>query len=320
MRFVPLAFLASLGLIGLSLMLPAAEQPGESSQRGKAEAAFKAGNFKDAYEAYRKLTLDPSADRLKVSEDLNAGILCLAQLGRGDEIDEFREAAIAAHKDNWRLLQKAASTYIDSDHQGFIVAGKFYRGGRRGGDGKYVNALQRDRVRALQLMEQGLPLALKDDDRPAVSAFHLEFARILLGGNGNSDAWRLQVLTDISQLPDYEEGYFWRGGQSRGAPVDAGGKPVLHLVPSSYEAAQTDGERWRWMLSQAIEVHPSRRNEVELIFADFLHGQFGVQTMAVGSWFRGASDDDDTKKDESGTYALHTLTDDETIARLATGI
>ena len=29
---------------------------------------------------------------------------------------------------------------------------------------------------------------------------------------------------------------------------------------------------------------------------------------------------DDSKKDESGTYALHTLTDDETIARLATGI
>src|SRR4029078_11633701 len=30
--------------------------------------------------------------------------------------------------------------------------------------------------------------------------------------------------------------------------------------------------------------------------------------------------EDDTKKDESGTYALHNLGEDETIARLATGI
>ena len=49
--------------------------------------------------------------------------------------------------------------------------------------------------------------------------------------------------------------------------------------------------------------------------------QFGVQTMAYyGRFFCGQDEDDDTKKNESGTYALHTLSDDETIARLATGI
>ncbi len=59
--------------------------------------------------------------------------------------------------------------------------------------------------------------------------------------------------------------------------------------------------------------------------AQFLLSQFGVQTMAeYGNFFSAQDEADDgkdgDKKDESGTYALHTLKEDETIARLATGI
>ncbi len=57
-----------------------------------------------------------------------------------------------------------------------------------------------------------------------------------------------------------------------------------------------------------------------MLFADFLRDQFDVQTMAEYGWFFGRQATDDTKKNESGTYALHTLGEDETIARLATGI
>ncbi|MSR58152.1 MAG: alpha-2-macroglobulin [Planctomycetaceae bacterium] len=325
MRILPLACLICLGGAGLSLILPAAaEPPADPSQRGKYEQSFKAGNFKEAYEGFRALALDPKADRKKVGSDLAWAINALQQLGRVDEIDEFREAVIDVHKANWWLLQAAATTYINSDHQGFIVAGKFYRGGRRGGGGNYVNTLQRDRVRALQLMQQALPLARADDDKPAVAEFHVQFANAILSGAGHAEAWRLQTLTDLSQLPDYEEGRMWWRGNSgtQGAPVDALGQPVLHQVPASYEAAATDGERWRWMLAQSVVFNPSRRSEVQMIFANFLREQFGVQTMAqFGRWFGGADDgDDDTKENESGTYALHTLGDDETIARLATGI
>src|SRR5262249_14998403 len=55
-------------------------------------------------------------------------------------------------------------------------------------------------------------------------------------------------------------------------------------------------------------------------FAEFLHGQFGEQTMAQHGWHPRTRDEDDAARDKSGTYALHTLSDDETIARLATGI
>ncbi len=42
--------------------------------------------------------------------------------------------------------------------------------------------------------------------------------------------------------------------------------------------------------------------------------------MAQWGWAFGRMETDDTKQDESGTYALHTLGENETIARLATGI
>ncbi len=71
------------------------------------------------------------------------------------------------------------------------------------------------------------------------------------------------------------------------------------------------------MLSQAAEFDPARVGEVDMQLANFFRSQFGVQTMAqFGYGFRGDANGD--KK--SGTFALHTLKDDETIAKLATGI
>ena len=58
---------------------------------------------------------------------------CLQRLNRVDEIDALLEESFAVHKANWRLLASAAQNYMNIPHQGFIVAGKFYRGNHRGG-------------------------------------------------------------------------------------------------------------------------------------------------------------------------------------------
>src|SRR5436190_22125815 len=307
----------SLMLIIGSVWLSAADQPVSQAQRDEFQKAFAGGNYKVAYEGFRKLALDPKDDPARVAGDLQTAISGLQQLGRIDEIDEFREAVVEVHKGNWRLLDAAAQSYMGIDHQGFIVAGKFQRGPHRGG-GTYANAAQRDRVRALQLMQAALPLAVKDNDHAATGQFFLRFAQHFLSGAGQSSAWRLQTLTDLGQLPDLEEGYFGYGGSTTGAPVDPEGNPVLHRVPVDFESAQSDGERWRWLLSQAVEFSPSLINESQFALANFLREQFGVQTMARFALPFGS--DDETKKDESGTYALSTLTEEETIARLATGI
>src|SRR5207244_1770346 len=96
---------------------------------------------------------------------------------------------------NWRLLQAAAHTYVKGDHIGFMVAGQFKRGGHRGG-GHVMNALQRDRSRALQLMQEAMQQTKDEKDGAALGAFYIDFANMLITGAGYADAWRLQYLTD----------------------------------------------------------------------------------------------------------------------------
>jgi len=299
---------------GLRAGEPAGDQ---AALRAQAQKLQQDGNYNDAYQLFRKLALDPNADPRLVGDDLQRATQCLQRLNRLNEVDEFREAVIEVHQQNWRLLWAAARNYMEMPHQGFMIAGEFQRGPHRGG-GKVVHATERDRVRALQLMVQGMSLALQDDDHRAAGEFLLYLGQVLLNNRGWQESWRLQYLTDLSQLPDYEEGWgYYR--QSPGAPVDAEGNPVFHYTPRTFEQSKTDGERWRWCLEQAIELNPQQKNQVRMQYAGFLFNQFGVQTMASYGWRFGRMQTDDSQ-DESGTYALHTLGENETIARLATGV
>ena len=308
------------GVIWALVLAPAgAAKTDQQSLRQKATKLMRDGNWREAYEAFAKLATDPADDVVKVANDLNHAITCLERLGRVAEIDGFREKVIAAHGKNWRLLLAAAQSYMRVTHYGYMVAGEFQRGPHRG-RAKYVNAYERDRVRALQLMDQAIPLTAGERDKAGVAEFYWQLAAMLLANRGFDESWRLQYLTDLKKLPDYEEVYYYGGGWGRGAPVDADGRPVFHRLPKSWKAARTDGERWRWALSQVAKYNPARWAEVQFHFASFLHHQFGVQTMREYRWFFGRTWRDDSKKDESGTYALHTLGEDETIAKLATGI
>ena len=302
-----------LGALGLAV---SADPP---ATRDELQKTFQAGNFKDAYDGLRRLALDPQDDPRLVGEDMKLAVQALRNLGRTAEVDDFREEVIQVHQKNWRLLAAAAESIFTVENHGYIVAGKFYRGNHRGG-GKLVNAFERDRIRGLQLMVQARDLATKDDNKDEASKFFVSFARMFMGNRGFFEAWRLQYLSDLAELPDYQDGWYY-GHAGVGAAVDAAGKPVFYSVPKSFDDATNDGQRWRWCLSQAVEISPARLNETRKLRAEFLQQQFGVQTMANYGWYFSRSDNaDDTKKNESGAYELHTLGEDETIAQLATGI
>ena len=321
-RFTQIALLLAVCCTAAAT-ISAAENP----NRKKAQKLYKDGNFKEAYDAFAKLALDAKTDPKAVGGDLNMAVSSLQRLNRRSEIDAFREKVIKVHAKNWRLLHTAANSYLQATHYGFIISGEFHRGQHRGG-GKRVNSYERDRVRALQLMTQAIPLTKNDGDHSAVGSFYMALADMMMGQRGYSGAWRLQYKTDITKLPDYEEGYYYGYGRyghsSRGAPVDKNDKPIYHKRPKTWAAAKSDGERWRWALLQAVEFSPPLRDAVDFKFASFLKAQFGVETMGrygryFGSW-RQPQPRDDGKKDTSGTYELHTLGEDETIARLAIGI
>jgi hypothetical protein len=310
---------------GLAVLFFAAvslsQAPTPAELRARSQKSMNDGNFKVAYDGFRSLCLDAKTEPKQVSQDLRNAVQCLQRLGRVKEFDELVESSIAAHAGNWRLLATAADLYLEAQHQGFLIAGKFERGPHRGG-GKAMNSVERDRARALQLATQAMPLALKDDQKGEVSQFYLSLAEMLLNRRGYHEAWRFQALTNLAELPDYDEGYY--GYRSyNGAPVDAEGKPVFHTTPKSWEAATSDGQRWRWALEQAVENSPALLNQVRFQFAQFLETQFGVQTMAqhgYGRGFGGRTVEEEGKKNDSGTYALHTLSEEETIAKLASGV
>ena len=111
-----------------------ATRESQPSDREALDKLVAAGNFKDAYEGYRRLLLDKKTESDRLAKDLTQAARCLRKLGRLSELDAFLEAAVAAHQGNWRLLQAAAETYLFSnEHWGAIIAGRFHRGERQNG-------------------------------------------------------------------------------------------------------------------------------------------------------------------------------------------
>ncbi len=319
MKLSRVAALAALALIvvGVFVATGFTEPQIERDRRQVLHAMFREGNFKDAYQGFRELVLDKNSDPKQLGHDLTFAIQALQRLNRTSEIDEFREAAVARRPDNWRLLVAAARSYLWVDHRGTLIGGELQRGHHRGGE--MVSAQQRDRVRALQLMQQALPL-VKGEPGSEASSFYLALANILLNSHGHQQAWRLQALTDLETLPDYEQGWGYYHHEASGAPVTAEGTPVYYTVPESWEAAASDGQRWRWALAQAAEVNPAILDQARLQLADFLRSQFGVRTLASYGRLFATPAEEDAEKNKSGVYALHTLGEDETIAKLATGV
>jgi len=312
-------------LILLLTLAPAsllAQQTDHIGIRKQAQEAFQDGNWNVAYQSYRKLCLELPNDSKMIGNDLLQAWQCLRNLNRLGELDGFRKDVIAKHFDNWRLLQAAARSFHQNDHWGYMVAGEFQRGARRGG-GRYVNTIQRDRVSAIQLMTHALNLSSNEPAKSEVADFYLEFAGIISQYSGYNQAWRLQYLTDLTRLPDYEPGHGYGYSRVQGAPVDATGQPVFYKVPESFESATSDGQRWRWLLTNAGVLSPRLDSYTKYIFASFLHQQFGVQTLSsYGHYFapRLSRNDSDSKREAPSPYEVHTLTDTETLAKLAIGV
>ena len=290
------------------------QPPQGPNDRQRFDKLFADGNFKDAYEGYRGLALGAKTEPDRVGTDLKRAIECLVKLGRIDEVDDFREAVVAVHQGNWRLLHAAAESYLDDALRGgTIVAGKFQRGDVRVG-ARYVSASERDRSRALQLLVQGLDRARSDPDRGAAGRYLMTLAQALMDGRDPDRSWRLQSLTPLDTQTDYDGDIGpW---QSR-APVEPDGTPVFYRVPESFQKAKNDGERWRWALAQAVLVDAGLLNSGRSALAGFLLSQFG--TREIDRW-RIAGASVQGPPEATGPNALETMADDETIARLATGV
>ncbi|MGY8731581.1 MAG: alpha-2-macroglobulin family protein [Pirellulales bacterium] len=283
-----------------------------SDLRSQSRKQFAENNIQEAYDGFSELTMRSDTGGKELVQDMGMLFQCLQRLRKHTEFDQIIEKIIAAHPKDWRVLSKAIQQYQSAPKHGVLVDNQWQRAPQRI-TGQVLNSTDRDRVRALQLFEQAVPFAMQDPNQVEAGQLFVQLAHALQSRGG---AWRLQTITDLTTLPDYDKGY-GRGYSGQGAPVDMEGKPVYHDSVRLWKDAKTDGQRWRWALSTAAEVDPAIRLQMQLQLAQFLHGQFGVQTMAR---YGGRNTKDDQNDARKGRYSVDSLTDLETIAQLAIGV
>ncbi|MFH5806092.1 MG2 domain-containing protein [Alienimonas sp. DA493] len=312
-----LAVAALLGAsFGLFAMSPAAQPPEPADARQRAEALLEKGDYADALALYEQLLEQGDAKGPVAAQDLKAALRATNQLGRLELQDGLRETALAAYPNDPFVIEAAAESLLSGPHYGYVIDGEFTRGQQRRG-GNWTQIFDWDRARALQLLVGGLPHATAEAmGGEAAGRYRLALAQALTQGRHGNSAWQLQTLTDLGTLPDRADPDPVRhAANPAGAPVTVDGDPVVFAVPASWEAANSDGERWRWALSEAAARDETVAAEATMQRAWFAAGQFGVGTL------QGALDallgDDGTEA--AGPWALSTLKDTETIARLATG-
>ena len=248
--------------------------PGRGSN--EAHALLERGDYADALALFERLLVARDTPGDLAAADLRDALRAANELGRTERLDALREAALASHLDSPRVRLAAAESLREGFGWGYVVDGQFVRGRQRGG-GQWVSSQEWDRVRALQILADGLPFATAEAlGEEGAGRYRLALAAALQ----EAEPWRFQTLTDLSELPDRTNPDPPRrtAGPS-GAPVTEDGTPVFHEVPASWEAAETDGERWRWALADAARFGETIAVAATLTRADWLAGQFGVGSL-----------------------------------------
>lgn len=301
--------------------------------------------FADALVVAKRIVDDPKSPEAYVLKDLSELANFRAQTGAYKEFEADLAAILEARPDSWRVK------VVVADLLGYIPQVGYYEDGVF----KYVHDWSREllstekqtRIRKLQLYQAALPAARAEfadaakagetktgkaqtnadkdlvrfgfDTETMRNRFYYSFVSTLANGNVAYSFWQLQTLTDIDVLPEPEPLNQAQGRNRRqGAPVDANGNPITFKTPDSFEAAENDGERIQALRAEQFEYGGKNDKYAILIErASEARSLFGVETLASYRYFN----NEDSQTDAlDGIMNLRNLADNETIAKLATGV
>jgi len=261
-----------LGLIflGLSTLSCLAQE----KLRAERDRLVEKGRWREALTCYEDKLL-PIADA-KSGDDWRNAVGCLSKLEEWTNYDSLLERAVAAHPRDAEFLIAAGETDDEVPHGGVMVAGQFQRGyGLPSLDQTMpgANCEFRDRVQSLQLFRQAVSVA-KSDKMRAEAWSGISGALVQTRGE-----WKLQTLTSLEVLPDWDEA--GPSGDTEGAPW-SGDHPLLYDVPASWDTARNDGERWRFALAERARLDPPNAARSILGRARFAVSQFGSPIQSQG--------------------------------------
>jgi uncharacterized protein YfaS (alpha-2-macroglobulin family) len=298
---------------------PAETGEARAELRRRAEKMIEDGHYKDAWTAYESLLSDPAAAPGDIEADLPRLMSLIGTTGRTEKAEAILDRLAEERGDSWRVLAAVARNISEAlPKEGYFLDGEFHRHRGWHESGQFGNVEARDRVEAINLMLRAGELLDAGADRAEAEErreFHGWFARIIAPPGMRNESWRLTNLTPLDPAPPPDPGPGMRhGGRGApGAPVDGDGDPVFHAIPESWSAAGNDGERWRWALYRSAETNGRGREDADWEYASFLRDQFGVRTVD-GRLPRQEGDD------AANPFSVRTLDENETIARLASGI
>ncbi|MCC8165008.1 MAG: alpha-2-macroglobulin [Planctomycetes bacterium] len=303
-----LAALASiLAVSGLADGADGPTAPDQPVSRADAREMYAKGFSAEAGEAFFRLAVDPASGAKNASEDLRFAIKAFMFVRDGARAAAVLNAVDTAWPTSWRVQTTIADVWNRIEYQPWLDSP--------------MSPLQRnpERVRVENINRLIAAQAhFNNAFDPATEAERAEVYRLLasviLSGRNDDLAWRLTEKTDLSDPLLYDDAPMNYSYPRRSAPVNPDGTPVYHHIPASWDEATTDGERWRWAIEQ-MAAHGDSGGR-DLAFGRFLLGQFGVQTMNLGPSFGNDAD----AAGDTGPFAVRTLRDDETIAKLATGL
>ncbi len=274
----------SLALCAIALLCIHTTAAEQESERDRALHLIADGNYSEAESILRTLALDPNASPKDAAINLSAALSLLERLGRQNETPPLLEKILAIHPKNWRILSLAADAQPETSR----------------------------RTRALNLLLTA-EHNLDNPNDPATPeeklAFYTQFDNTLRANRTNDRAWRLTALTDLTTPEPEDDPPYWTI-PARGAPVDENGDPVYYRTPAGPGAGG-----WRWILARMELIDAKGKTTADWLLGQFLSTQFGVQTMTEWENARDAE-----LAGEDGPFAVRTLKDSETIARLGGGL
>ncbi|MEQ1750195.1 MAG: hypothetical protein ABL974_12275, partial [Prosthecobacter sp.] len=313
----------------LFALLPAAARAQTAAESlAQVKKLSEQGNHREAADLGKAALTKADA----TGELLEATLSALGELNADMEQEEVIESSVKTHSKKWDILLVAGQGFSGSssnplmpaiggqfeelEHVGTLIDGKFQRG-QYLNQGKQVSTVFRDRVRSLQLVYSAWKALSEDAPKKARSMILDSLGKALAEGQDSSKrAWSLLHLTDLTTLPDFDD----QSGldePASGYPVDAEGNPIFFKAATSWETAKNDGERLLWIMESASKLGPDDAREYRQHMADLMKSWFSVQTLAeYGFRFDAGEEEGSTK---SSIATLHTLKDDETVAKLATG-
>lgn len=287
-------------------MASAADAPAMRKQAAELE---KKGNWREAYELRVKIMRE--VDDAESASDLRQALQSQRRLSEPQNLDGLLAEFTATKKDNAAFMRAAGNAFLGAHgNYGQILDGAFQRGVPNGGEYIYVN--EQDRLRALQCFLQAHRTADKGSDEE-IAILGSIGNTLTMSRIGSGFVWSLYLLTDLEAVPDYTEHIDIIS--SKGAPTDAEGNPVWIDVPESWEAAVSDGERWRWTMEEIARLDPKQAAAERYKWFEFCESHYDVETLASFSWW---SQPDVMERD--GILQASSLKETESIARLANGV